>query len=75
VASLENIFAAMKLLKSKGTTIALITHSLAVLNQAEHAFLVCGGQIVDQGSTEKIRRYFEGKCKPCHHENIPDELN
>ncbi len=75
VASLENIFSAMQLLKSKGTTIVLITHSLTVLSQAEHAFLVCGGQIVDKGSVNRIKRYFEGHCKPCHHENRPDELS
>ncbi len=74
VASLQNIFKAIKFLKSKGSTIILITHSLAVLNQAEHAFLLCNGQIVDKGSTDKIKKYFEGKCLPCNHKNEP-QLN
>jgi Fe-S cluster assembly ATP-binding protein len=72
VASLERIFQAVKLLKESGTTVVLITHSLAVLRQAEHAFLMCCGQLVDKGSVEKIARYFEDKCIPCDHKNRPD---
>lgn len=74
VASLENIFSAFSLLKERGTTVVLITHSLTVLNQADHAFLLCGGQIVDKGNIAKIRAYFENKCLPCNHENLPYEF-
>jgi len=71
IESIQRIFDAVRVLKEGGTTVILITHSLAVLNQAEHAFLVCHGRIVDKGSVEKIRRYFEDKCIPCDHKNIP----
>jgi Fe-S cluster assembly ATP-binding protein len=71
IESIERIFEAVKVLKSKGTTVVMITHSLAVLNQAEHAFLMCNGTIVDKGVTDKIRNYFEDKCIPCPHKNIP----
>ncbi len=74
VASLEKIFEAIKMLKEEGTTVILITHSLAVLKQAEHAFLMCNGMIVDKGKVEKIIPFFEGKCVPCRHKNMP-ELN
>jgi len=74
VSSLENIFSALSYLKKNGSTVVLITHSLAVLNQAEHAFLLCGGQIVDKGETHKIRPYFEDKCMPCLHKNVPDTI-
>ena len=73
VASLDNIFEALKFLRGGGSTVVLITHSLTVLNQADHAFLLCGGQILDEGNVEKIRRYFEGKCYACHHQNDPDD--
>lgn len=73
VSSLEKIFDAIKLLRANGATVILITHSLAVLEQAEHAFLMCGGEIVEKGVTEKITPYFEGKCLPCDHTNIPSE--
>ncbi len=72
ISSLEKIFEAIKMLKENGTTVILITHSLAVLKQAEHAFLMCNGVIVDKGSVEKIIPFFEGKCMPCRHKNMPD---
>ncbi|HOD67019.1 MAG TPA: ATP-binding cassette domain-containing protein, partial [candidate division Zixibacteria bacterium] len=72
IESIERIFQAVKLLKQRGTTVILITHSLAVLDQAEHAFLLCKGTVVDKGTVAKIRRYFEGKCMPCEHKNAPD---
>lgn len=71
IESIERIFEVVRLLKQAGTTVILITHSLAVLNQAEHAFLMCHGQIVDKGEIKKIRRYFENKCMPCEHKNSP----
>jgi len=71
VASLEKIFEAIKLLKEEGSTVILITHSLAVLKQAEHAFLMCNGTIVDKGRVENIIPYFENKCLPCRHKNMP----
>jgi len=71
IESIQRIFAAVKLLKEAGTTVIMITHSLAVLDQAEHAFLVCDGKVVDKGDIGKIRKYFEGKCLTCDHKNIP----
>ncbi|HEQ98540.1 MAG TPA: ABC transporter ATP-binding protein [candidate division Zixibacteria bacterium] len=71
IESIERIFQAVKVLKDKGTTVIMITHSLAVLNQAEHAFLMCNGTIVDKGVVSKIRSYFEDKCIPCPHKNVP----
>lgn len=72
VASLEKIFEAIKILKENGTTVILITHSPTVLKQAEHAFLMCNGMIVDKGRVEKIMPFFESKCLPCDHKNRPD---
>ncbi len=71
VASLENIFNAIADLKAGGTTVVLITHSLTVLDRAEHAFLLCGGRLYDKGKTEKIKYYFEHNCLPCDHQNEP----
>jgi Fe-S cluster assembly ATP-binding protein len=72
VASLRNIFEAIKILKDGGSTVILITHSLEVLKQAEHAFLMCHGKIVEKGSVESIGEYFGGKCMPCDHKNLPE---
>ncbi len=73
VESLERIFDAIDLLKKRGTTVILITHSLAVLERADHAFLLCHGEIIDKGDKAKIMKYFQDKCIPCGHKNIPDE--
>ncbi len=74
VSSLEKIFDAIKVLKEKGKTVVLITHSDTALEQAEYAFLLCCGSVVDQGPVEEISDYFEEKCIPCNHQNKP-ELN
>lgn len=71
VEALERIFDALRLLKQRGTTVVLITHSLAVLNHAEHAFLMCCGRLLDKGPVEQIGRYFHEKCIPCDHTNRP----
>ncbi len=72
IESIEKIFDIIKVLKENGTTVILITHSLSVLKQAEHAFLMCNGEIVDMGTSKKICRYFEDKCIPCPHKNVPE---
>ena len=71
VATLEKMFEVIHELKKKGTTILLITHSLAVLKQADHAFLICHGEIIEKAVAEKIIPYFENKCIPCPHKNEP----
>jgi Fe-S cluster assembly ATP-binding protein len=71
VEALERIFDALRLLKLRGATVVLITHSLAVLKQSEHAFLICHGRLLDKGPVEKIERYFQNKCLPCPHPNAP----
>lgn len=73
VATLEKMFEVIQQLKNKGTTILLITHSLAVLRQADHAFLLCHGEILEKAVAEKIIPYFEQNCIPCPHKNEPRE--
>ncbi len=72
VTSLQNIFDAIKFFKTFKSTVILITHSPAVLVQAEHAFLLCCGRLIDKGGVEKINLYFKEKCIPCDHQNVPD---
>jgi Fe-S cluster assembly ATP-binding protein len=71
IESIQRIFDAVRVLKADGATVIMITHSLAVLEQAEHAFLMCDGQVVDKGEVSKIRKYFEDKCLACDHKNLP----
>jgi Fe-S cluster assembly ATP-binding protein len=71
VEALQRIFDALADFKEMGTTVIMITHSMAVLEHAEHAFLLCNGHILDKGSVDKISGYFANNCIPCHHENMP----
>ena len=71
VEALEKIFEANRTLKANGATVIQITHSLAVLRQSEHAFLMCCGKVIDKGEVGKIAGYFEKKCLPCDHTNVP----
>jgi len=73
VAALVMIFSALEYLKEKGTTILLITHSMTVLEKAEHAFLLCHGTVQDEGSVKSISAYFGKKCLPCVHKNDPEK--
>jgi Fe-S cluster assembly ATP-binding protein len=73
VASLQNIFEAIRFLKANGATVILITHSMEVLKQAEHAFLLCCGRVLKKGSIDEIGQYFENKCMPCDHINEPEQ--
>lgn len=72
VEALQHIFDALRGLKQREITVIMITHSLAVLEQADHAFLICHGRLLDKGSVEKIGGYFSNKCIPCDHRNQPD---
>jgi Fe-S cluster assembly ATP-binding protein len=74
VSTLEKMFEVIKELKKNGITVVLITHSLAVLRQTEHAFLMCDGTIVQKAVSEKIIPYFEKKCIPCPHKNEPKDM-
>jgi Fe-S cluster assembly ATP-binding protein len=73
VEALERIFEAIRGLGEQGVTVLLITHSMTVLKEAEHAFLLCCGRLIDKGSVSKISRYFKDKCIPCDHPNQPEE--
>lgn len=73
VDALGRIFDAIQFLKEKGTTVLLITHSLTVLEKADHAFLICCGKLVEKGPAGKIMQHFGDKCIPCNHKNEPDE--
>ncbi len=71
--SIPYIYEIIRELKREGSTILLITHSPEVLRQADHAFLLCGGRLVDKGPMDTMFDYFNGKCVPCRHVGVPDK--
>ncbi len=72
VESLQRIFDAVKALREGGSTVILITHSPTVLEQADHAFLICCGRLIEKGKVADITPYFKDRCVPCDHKNRPD---
>ncbi len=50
VEALQRIFDALADFRARGATVIMITHSMAVLEHAEHAFLLCDGHILDKGT-------------------------
>lgn len=72
VASLNKIFDVIHILKEKGTTVILITHSEHVLEQAEHAFLLCNGKLINKGIQEQVSTFFMDMCNICDHKNEPN---
>lgn len=73
VEALNRIFGAIDILRDLGSTVLLITHSMTVLQQADHAFLLCCGSIQEQGAVKKISDFYGSRCLPCDHKNDPDE--
>lgn len=73
VASLGRIFEGIQLLKNEGATVVLITHSPTAMEQAEYAFLMCHGELIEEGDIREVSSYFEEKCVPCDHKNRPEE--
>jgi Fe-S cluster assembly ATP-binding protein len=71
IEALQRIFDVLADFRAMGATVIMITHSMAVLEHAEHAFLLCSGCILDRGSVGRIRDHFAGHCIPCDHENAP----
>ncbi|MCK4968366.1 MAG: ATP-binding cassette domain-containing protein [Candidatus Aenigmarchaeota archaeon] len=71
ISSLKRIFDSIKLLKSYGSTIILITHNLEIIKQAGYSFLLCGGKLVLEGNINKIYPYFKNECFICAHKNKP----
>ncbi|MCG8569455.1 MAG: ABC transporter ATP-binding protein [Spirochaetes bacterium] len=71
IASITKIFEAIQILKKKGTTVILITHSEAVLRHAEHVFIMCCGQIIDKGTPKDTIPFWNKKCADCLHKNEP----
>lgn len=72
VEALRRIFDAISVLRGMGSTVLLITHSMTVLEQADHAFLLCCGSIQDKGGVEKISEFYASRCIPCDHRNRPE---
>ena len=64
VEALQRIFDALADFKAMGATVIMITHSMAVLEHAEHAFLLCNGRILDKGVGRQDQRLLRQQLHP-----------
>ncbi len=69
--SLEKVMRLIKDFKEIGSTVLLITHRDRVVEIADKAFLMCGGQIVEQGTPKDVATFFKNNCTQCDHKGIP----
>ncbi|MFP4118830.1 MAG: ATP-binding cassette domain-containing protein [Candidatus Woesearchaeota archaeon] len=69
--ALNKILKTVRYLSEQGATILLITHSLKVLEEAEHGFLICDGRLLHKGTVKEVVPVFRNKCMNCTHANKP----
>ncbi|MFP4198645.1 MAG: ABC transporter ATP-binding protein [Halanaerobium sp.] len=65
VVALNNIADMINYFKDSGSGILLITHSEEMLEYADKAALICGGEIIRYGNPADISEYFKSFCGPC----------
>ncbi len=72
--SLDKIKQLIINLRDGGTTILLITHREEIVEIADRAYLIGGGEIVKDGSPSEVVNFFKTECDKCFHRVIPEEF-
>ncbi len=72
VVALNNIGDVIKDFKDENIGVLLITHSDEMLEVADKAALICGGEVFNVGDPQEVSDYFKYECMPCEDEN-PEE--
>jgi Fe-S cluster assembly ATP-binding protein len=72
--SLDKIKQLIINLRDRGTTILLITHREEIVEIADRAYLIGGGEIVKDGSPSEVVNFFKTECDKCFHRVIPEEF-
>lgn len=60
-------------LRANNTTVISITHREEISRIADRALLLCGGEIKEEGTPEKINKLYKETCDVCDHINEPEE--
>ncbi|RKX94475.1 MAG: ABC transporter ATP-binding protein [Spirochaetes bacterium] len=71
IEAVSYIFDVIQHFKSRNITVLLITHSAEVLQRADYGYILCNGNLIGEGNTEKMLDYFNGNCINCDHVNNP----
>lgn len=69
VVALNNIGNVIKDFKEENIGVLLITHSDEMLEVADKAALICGGEVFNVGDPKEVSDYFKYECMPCEDEN------
>jgi Fe-S cluster assembly ATP-binding protein len=69
VVALNNIGNVIKDFKDDNMGVLLITHSDEMLEVADKAALICGGEVFNVGDPKEVSDYFKYECMPCEDEN------
>lgn len=72
VVALNNIGNVIKDFREENIGVLLITHSDEMLEVADKAALICGGEVFNVGDPQEVSEYFKYECRPCEDEN-PEE--
>ena len=72
VVALNNIRTVIEDFKKEKIGVLLITHSDEMLDVADRAALICGGEVFNVGDPKQVSEYFKFECMPCEDEN-PEE--
>ena len=64
VLSLDDIVTLIRRMADEGASVLLITHRDEMADVADTASLMCGGAIIETGTSAKVREYFAQRCRP-----------
>lgn len=67
IVSIQDIIKLIKLLRTKDSSILLITHREEIAEIADRASLICGGQILKTGDPLDVGKYYKRHCDKCDH--------
>lgn len=70
VVALNNIGDVINDFKNEQMGVILITHSDEMLEVADKAALICGGEIFNVGNPQEVSDYFKYQCIPCEDEDF-----
>jgi Fe-S cluster assembly ATP-binding protein len=71
--SLDDIARLIRRMAEEGTTVLAITHRDQVVDMADTASLICGGQIVQTGEPGQVCDRYARCCRPCDRAEIVEE--
>src|SRR6056297_901234 len=69
VVALNNIRTVIEDFKKEKIGVLLIKHSDEMLDVADRAALICGGEVFNVGDPKQVSEYFKFECMPCEDEN------